>query len=145
MSWTNVDCVEVLAHSNQRGVFVRCDLDAGQIIGVFDGVADVFAMDADGHIDWRGQDGAWSIHLKISEGKLFAIMPIASEQIAGIDFINHSCRANCRCEAGGLVVQTLRPIPRGEQLTLNYHDMDLTKLGRPCWCDHVSDAERCVL
>ena len=53
-----------------------------------------------------GWDGGMSIHLKLSGGRLYTIMPIAGAEVSGIDFINHSCRPNCRADAGGLVVET---------------------------------------
>lgn len=136
---------EVLCVGNEQGIFARCDIPANSVVGVFDGVAEVFSLNPDGSVDWRGQDGGMSIHLKLSDNKLFAIMPIPEVKIDGIDFINHSCDPNCRADAGVLVVETIRPVRKGEQLTLNYHDMDLIKLGRPCWCKHVPDDKRCIL
>jgi hypothetical protein len=72
-------------------------------------------------------------------------MPIPGAEPSGIDFINHSCRPNCRADAGVLVVETTKPIGKGEQLTLNYHHMDLIKLGLPCWCEDMPNGERCIL
>ncbi|MCR4379248.1 MAG: SET domain-containing protein [Rhodospirillales bacterium] len=145
MSWTNSTMIEVRSVSGECGVFALTDLEQGSVVGVFDGVAEVFTVDEQGNVDWRDQNGAWSIHLKLTEDKLYTIMPPPGVHIEGIDFINHSCEANCRCDAGVLVVETTRPIRKDEQLTLNYHDMDLVKLGRPCWCDHKAPEERCIL
>lgn len=145
MSWTNFDLTENLKVGDERGIFARCDIMEKIVVGVFDGVVEVFTVDAQGQVDWRGFDGGMSIHLKLSGGRLYAIMPIAGAACGGIDFINHSCHPNCRVEAGGLVVETSRFIPRGEQLTINYHEMDLIKLGRVCWCADVPESERCIL
>lgn len=145
MSWTNFDMVEVQAVGGESGVFAGVDIPDGTVVGVFDGRADVFDVTGNGEVDWRGQDGSMSIHLKLVDGKLFAIMPWPDAPISGIDFINHSCKPNCRADAGVLVVETIRPIAKGEQLTINYHNMDLIKLGRPCWCEGIDDAERCIL
>lgn len=145
MSWTDHDLVQVSSVAGESGVFARRDIAAGTVVGVFDGVADVFDVDEDGVVDWRGQDGAMSIHLKLQAGKLFAIMPQRAVPISGIDYINHSCRPNCDLSAGVMVVQTNQPVRAGEQLTVNYHHMDLLKMGRPCWCDGVDDAQRCIL
>lgn len=145
MSWTNEDLVEVLAVSGESGLFARTDMAEGAVVGVFDGRADVFEVDGRGEVDWRGQDGGMSIHLKLAEGRLYAIMPAPGVPIRGIDFINHSCRPNCRLGPGGLVVETARPVRRGEQLTIDYRAMDLVSLGKPCWCEGVDERERCVI
>lgn len=145
MSWTDLDLVEVRAVAGESGVFARRDIAGGTVVGVFDGAAQVFDLASDGLVDWRGQDGSMSIHLRLTDGKLYAIMPQAGVEISGIDFINHSCKANCRADAGVLVVETIRAIEAGEQLTINYHDMDLIKLGRPCWCEGIDDGQRCIL
>jgi hypothetical protein len=145
VSWTNFDLVETQAVGNESGVFACRDIAGNTVVGVFDGAADVFSVDEAGQVDWRGQDGRMSIHLALTEGKLYAIMPHPGIAVSGIDFINHSCKPNCRADAGVLVVETLRPIVRGEQLTINYHHMDLVKLGHPCWCADVPDHEKCIL
>lgn len=145
MSWTNFDLVEILAIGDEFGVFARQDIESGRVIGVFDGVVDVFRVDTEGMVDWRGQDGGMSIHLKLSDNTLYAIMPSPHIPISGIDFINHSCKPNCRADAGVLVVETTTAVAKGEQLTLNYHQMDLIKLGRPCWCEDVTVENRCIL
>ena len=145
MSWTNFELVEVRNVGGECGVFARQDIPAQTIVGVFDGIAEVFSVDERGAVDWRGHDGGWSIHLKLHDRKLYTIMPNSKEGINGIDFINHSCEPNCQADAGVLVVETTRPIAKNEQLTLNYHHMDLIKLGRPCWCKDVPEERRCIL
>ncbi len=127
------------------GVFAREDIAEGAVVGVFDGLAEVFTVGEDGQVDWRGRDGGLSIHLKLSDRKLYAIMPMPGVDISGVDFINHSCKSNCQANAGTLVVETTRPVAKDEQLTLNYHHMDLIKMGRQCWCDDVPAKERCIL
>ena len=145
MSWTNFDLTENLEVGGELGVFARCDIMDKIVVGVFDGMVEVFSVDAKGEVDWRGRDGGMSIHLKLSGGRLYTIMPVPGAGITGIDFINHSCRPNCRVDAGGLIVETTRFIAKGEQLTINYHDMDLIKLGRICWCEDVPESQRCIL
>ncbi|MEI6559412.1 MAG: SET domain-containing protein [Rhodospirillaceae bacterium] len=145
MSWTNFDLVDVFSVSGEFGVFARQDIPENSVVGVFDGVVEVFSVDESGQVDWQGHDGRMSIHLKLSGRKLYTIMPIPGRAICGIDYINHSCVPNCRADAGVLVVETIRVIPRGEQLTLNYHDMDLIKLGQPCWCKDIPEDKRCIL
>jgi len=145
VSWTNFDLTETLGFGGELGVFARCEILEKVIVGVFDGTVEVFTVDENGRVDWRGWDGGMSIHLKLSGGRLYTIMPIAGAEVSGIDFINHSCRPNCRADAGGLVVETTRFIQKGEQLTINYHEMDLIKLGRICWCENIPENERCVL
>lgn len=145
MSWSDFSVIEVRDVAGESGVFSHEPIAAGMVIGVFDGVVEVFSVDASGRVDWRGMDGGMSIHLSLSGGRLFTLMPIPGKPVEGIDFINHSCSPNCRADAGSLVVETLRPIAAGEELTLNYHAMDLIKLGRPCWCAGISDDKRCIL
>ncbi|MBF0561153.1 MAG: SET domain-containing protein [Alphaproteobacteria bacterium] len=145
MSWSNFNLIEVLNISGEAGVFARKSIPEGAVVGVFDGVAEIFTVDGQGQVDWRGHDGGMSIHLKLSDGILYAIMPNLGVGTSGIDYINHSCKPNCRADAGLLVVETIKNINKGEQLTLNYHDMDIIKLGRKCWCEDVPENERCVL
>jgi uncharacterized protein len=145
VSWTNFDLVEVRKVGDECGVFARQGIPPGTVVGVFDGVAEVFSIDERGAVDWRGHDGGWSIHLKLHDRKLYTIMPNPNQNVNGIDFINHSCRPNCRADAGVLVVETTRFISKNEQLTLNYHQMDLIKLGRTCWCKDVAEEQRCIL
>ncbi len=145
MSWTNFDLVDVLSVSGEYGVFARTEIPEESVIGVFDGIAEVFEVSDSGQVEWRGHDGRMSIHLRLSGNRLYTIMPIPGRDISGIDYINHSCSPNCRADAGVLVVETIRTIGKGEQLTMNYHDMDLIKLGHPCWCKDRPEDERCVL
>ncbi|WP_448207943.1 SET domain-containing protein-lysine N-methyltransferase [Azospirillum sp. sgz302134] len=145
MSWTAFEYVDVRMIAGQRGVFARRRIRAGTVLGFFDGRAEVFELRADGSVDWRGLDGGMSIHVTVTDGRLFALMPIDGQDISGIDYINHSCRPNCRVKAGGLMVEALRDIDMGEQLTIDYGRMDLVKLGKPCWCEAVPDGQRCVL
>jgi hypothetical protein len=145
VSWTSFDLTETRSVGDERGIFARCDILERIVVGVFDGVVEVFQVGPDGQVDWRGFDGGMSIHLKLSGNRLYAIMPVPGAPVGGIDFINHSCRPNCRVDAGGLVVETSRFIAKDEQLTINYHEMDLIKLGRVCWCEHVPAGERCIL
>ena len=145
VSWTDFERVEVRDVGGEYGVFAREDIPPQTIVGVFDGVAEVFSIDERGEVDWRGYDGGWSIHLKLHDRKLYTIMPNPRQEITGIDFINHSCQPNCRADAGVLVVETTQFIAKNEQLTLNYNAMDLIKLGRPCWCKNVSEKQRCIL
>jgi len=145
VSWTDFDLAEVLSIGDERGVFARRDILENSVVGIFDGAVEVFSVDETGTVDWRDRDGGMSIHLKLSAGRLYTIMPIPGARVGGIDFINHSCKPNCRADAGVLVVETTRFVAKGEQLTINYHAMDLIKLGRPCWCANVPDDERCIL
>jgi len=144
LSWTNLDLTEVLNIEDQLGIFARTDIEAGTVVGVFDGILDIFDINENGVVDWRGQDGSMALHLRKMNGKLFALMPIPNVPIYGIDYINHSCTPNC-IAASGLIIETTRFIARGEQLTLNYLDMDLIKLGLPCWCDDVPNDKKCIL
>lgn len=145
MSWTDLELAEVRAIGDQRGVFARTDIPEGVVVGVFDGIVEMFSVDENDHVDWRGQDGGMSIHLRLAGGKLFALMPIPGVEIYGIDYINHSCNPNCESAPGLLVVVTTRLVRKGEQLTVDYHAMDCIKLGRPCWCEHVPAEQRCIL
>jgi hypothetical protein len=145
VSWTDFDVAEVLSIGDERGLFACRDVPENVVVGVFDGTVEVFAVDSSGRVDWRAHDGAMSIHLKLTADRLYTIMPTPGTTLDGIDFINHSCKPNCRADAGTLVVETTRFVAKGEQLTINYHRMDLIKLGRPCWCANVPDDERCIL
>jgi len=145
VSWSDFDAIEVRKIAGEFGVFACRDIARSSVVGVFDGVVEVFEMDGRGQVDWRGMDGGMSIHLSLSGDRLFTLMPIPGIAVQGIDFINHSCTPNCRADAGSLVVETTCDVAAGEQLTINYHAMDLIKLGRPCWCEGIDDDKRCIL
>ena len=145
MSWTNDDAVEVREVDGVIRVLARTDLPEGCIVGVFDGVAEVFDVDAEGRVDWREYDDEMVIHLKLADGKLYALVDPPGTVQEGINHINHSCTPTCRAEDGTLIIETVRAIAKGEELNVNYHRMDLVKRGRTCWCDGVPEAERCII
>jgi SET domain-containing protein len=145
VSWTNLDLVEVKKLADGQGLFSRISIRAGDMIGIFDGQVEVFTIQRDGSVDWRNHDSSMSIHLALENDRLYALMPLAGRSVDGIDFINHSCTPNCIVSTQGLVVRANRSIECGEHLTIEYRLMDLIKLGRLCWCNHVPEAQRCVL
>jgi hypothetical protein len=115
------------------------------MIGIFDGQVELFTISHEGSVDWREHDPSMSIHLALENDQLYALMPLRGQPVDGIDFINHSCIPNCIISNQGLVVRANQNINCGEHLTIDYRPMDLIKLGKLCWCDHVPDAQRCLL
>jgi SET domain len=145
VSWTNLNLVEVKAYANGRGLFSRVSIRKGGMIGIFDGQVEVFTVSRDGSIDWKNHDPSMSIHLALEDDLLYALMPIEGSSAGGIDFINHSCIPNCTLSEGVLVVRANQNIECGQHLTIDYRPMDLIKLGKPCWCSHPPDTQRCIL
>jgi len=145
VSWTNLSLAEVRNFADGRGLFSRTCIRKGGMIGIFDGQVEVFNVRPDGSVEWGEHDPSMSIHLALENELLYALMPLEGCPVEGIDFINHSCAPNCTVLRRGLVVRAKLDIECGEHLTIDYRPMDLVKLGRLCWCNHIPDARRCVI
>jgi len=130
MTYTNWNLVqETNLPNGSRGAVARCDIDAGRLLGVFQGdlarieIRDERLAEPEKHINLVqvARDGAY----------LFGF--IRSER-TGIGLINHSCRPNVRIE-NQIVAVAGRTIAAGEALTADYRLWDLVPAGIPCWCD----------
>jgi hypothetical protein len=130
MTYTNWSLVaETPLPNGNRGAVARCDIEAGRLLGVFQGdlarieVRDGRLAEPEKHINLVqiARDGDY----------LFGF--IRSER-AGIGLINHSCRPNVRIE-NQIVVVADRRIAAGEPLTADYRHWDLVLEGISCWCD----------
>lgn len=146
MSWTS-PVVVAKQHSlreHEKGVFALRDIKVGDIVGVFDGRAEVFDIDPDsGRVDYREwEDGRMVLQLALRENKLYGIVPL-SDGPGGIDYINHSCSPNCSVYPG-FVVTAVRPIKAGDELTVDYRTMDHVQVGKPCWCNKP-ESQKCIL
>ncbi|MGB8274460.1 MAG: SET domain-containing protein [Alphaproteobacteria bacterium] len=141
MSWTNLDLVEVRAlQDGGRGVFSRKKIAKDSVIAVFDGRAVRLRILPDGKVDYGREDPHMLIHLAAEGDTFYALAPIAPDDVRGVDFMNHSCQANCYIERT-LVVRAKTDIPAGVELTWDYRDSDLIPQGIPCWCPDP----KCVL
>ena len=141
MSWTNLDLVEVRRlPGGQRGVYSRKDISKDAVIAIFDGRAVALDIRPDGTVDYGGENPHMLIHLAVAGNKFFALSPITPDDVGGVDFMNHSCEANCYIERT-LVVRAKRDIPRGTELTWDYRETDIVPQGIPCWCEEP----KCVL
>lgn len=130
MSYTNTAFVEVRAiNDDHRAIRARAFVPKDTLLGFFDGKAMLIDLDAKDELDdfwWRQ-----SVHLKLIGSKLLCFLP--TETPDGIDFLNHSCRANTRVE-DQIYVFADRDIEPGEDLTADYRTFNLVPEGKMCWC-----------
>ena len=141
MSWTNDSIAEVRTLPNgHRSLFAKTGVKKDSVIAVLDGRAVVLDLKPDGHIDYAGEDGNLLVHLAVHDGKFYGIAPIRYDEVAGADFMNHSCRPNCYVERT-LVIRAAEDIEAGSELTWDYRVSDIVPQGQPCWCPEP----KCVL
>ena len=127
------DLVEVRPISgDDRGLFARQDIARGEVIGCFDGRASLFKVDDKGRLDTGSFGFKDLIQLKRVGDWVLALAPV--DGFEGIDFANHSCKANAMLRQG-VVMVARRRIRAGEQVTLDYREMDVVPEGIQCWCD----------
>lgn len=130
MTYTNWSLVaEAPLPNGNRGAIARCDIEAGRLLGVFQGdlvriaIRDDRLAEPERHINL--------VQVARDGDHLFGF--IRSER-TGIGLINHSCQPNVRIE-NQIVAVADRPITAGEALTADYRLWDLVPEGIPCWCD----------
>lgn len=130
MSYTNKEFVEVHAISDDhKEIHAKAPVPKDTLLGFFDGKALLIDLDHKDELDdfwWRQ-----SVHLKLIGSKLLCFLP--TETPDGIDFLNHSCRANTRVE-DQIYVFANRDIEAGEVLTADYRTFNLVPEGIRCWC-----------
>jgi len=134
MSYTDWDLVDVRATGHgQKGLFARRALDAGTVIGAYDGRAESVPL-RDGTLDlsatpWQHAD---LIQLTRTGDRVLVLAPVGG--FGGIDYANHSCRPNAEV-VRGVVLRTSRAIVADEEITWDYRSSDVLPEGIPCWCD----------
>ena len=130
LTYTNWSLVaEVPLPNGSRGAIARCDIEAGRLLGVFQGDLVRIAIR-----DGRLAEPEKHINLvQVARDGDHVLGFIRSER-TGIGLINHSCRPNVRIE-NQIVVVAERAITAGEALTADYRLWDLVPEGIPCWCD----------
>lgn len=133
MSYTNFDFVEVRAiGEDHKSIYARAAIPKGTLLGFFDGRAEVAEL-----ADLEAQKGTdsffWrqSVHLRIDGTRLLYLIPTSEPD--GVDYLNHSCRANSEV-VDQLFVYALRDIAAGEEITADYRTFNLVSEDKPCWC-----------
>ena len=130
MSYTDFEFVEVRAISDDhKAIHARRAIPAGTFLGFFDGRAMMVDLDHPETLDdfwWRQ-----SVHLRLVGRRLACLLP--TETPDGVDFLNHSCRANARV-VDQLYVYAERDIEPGEEITADYRTFNLVPQGIRCWC-----------
>lgn len=133
MSLTVWDLVEVRPIAgDDRGLFARCDIARGAVIGCFDGRASLFKVERDGRLETGSFAFKDLIQLQRVGDTVLALAPV--DGFEGIDFANHSCKPNASLRQG-VVMVARRRIRAGEQITMDYRKMDVVPEGIECWCD----------
>jgi uncharacterized protein len=130
MSYTDTTFVDVYSlNSEDRAIRAKTFVPKDTLLGFFDGKAMLIDLDRKSELDdfwWRQ-----SVHLKLIGSKLLCYLP--TEEPDGIDFLNHSCRANTRV-VDQIYVFADRDIQPGEDLTADYRTFNLVPEGKKCWC-----------
>ena len=134
MSYTDWDLVDVRACAGgQKGLFARRALDAGAVIGAYDGRAALVPV-RDGALDLSGTPWAHADLIQLARTQTGALVLAPIGAFGGIDYANHSCRPNAEV-VRGVVLRTSRPVAAGEEITWDYRSSDVMPEGIPCWCD----------
>jgi hypothetical protein len=137
MSYTNFDLVEVRAvRPDHKAIYARDTIRKDALLGYFDGKSIVVDLDRKEELEdywWRQ-----SVHLRLEGSKLLCLLPMWEPE--GVDYLNHSCRANARVE-DQLYVYAERDIAPGEEITADYRTFNLVPQGISCWCENP----RCVI
>jgi hypothetical protein len=136
MSYTNWSYVEEYADSGSgRGIKAKNSIPAGTIIGIYDGKLESYELAENKMVEPELHKHI--VQIMIHDNKLFGLRP---QNVAGIDFINHSCNANV-VPQDRIVLVAANDIPAGQNLTLDYTKWDLVSEGIACWCQ----PSRCIL
>ncbi len=137
MSYSNFDFMEVRPIGpDHKAIYATRRIAKDSLIGFFDGksvlvdLADKSALD---DYWWRQ-----SVHLRLEGSKLLCLLPMWEPE--GVDYLNHSCKANARVE-NQLYVYADRDIEPGEEITADYRTFNLVPEGKKCWCNTENRCE----
>lgn len=137
MSFTNFDLVEVRdIGPDHKAIYAKSTIPSGALLGFFDGQAYLIDLERKDELEdywWRQ-----SVHLRLEGSKLLCLLP--TWEPSGVDYLNHSCRANARVE-DQLYVYASRDIAPGEEITADYRTFNLVPQNIRCWCADP----RCVI
>jgi hypothetical protein len=121
---------------DHKAIYATRRIAKDSLIGFFDGksvlvdLADKSALD---DYWWRQ-----SVHLRLEGSKLLCLLPMWEPE--GVDYLNHSCKANARVE-NQLYVYADRDIEPGEEITADYRTFNLVPEGKKCWCNTENRCE----
>jgi hypothetical protein len=137
VSYSNFDFMEVRPIGpDHKAIYATRRIAKDSLIGFFDGksvlvdLADKSALD---DYWWRQ-----SVHLRLEGSKLLCLLPMWEPE--GVDYLNHSCKANARVE-NQLYVYADRDIEPGEEITADYRTFNLVPEGKKCWCNTENRCE----
>src|SRR5437762_10267225 len=115
-TWTDFDVVEeITLPSGDRGIQARCDIRAGQIIGVYGGEAIAYKRGPDGKIT-DPTAAARAIQVAADDRLLYAAAVPTGVPLRGLDFINHDCHDPTVTVIHQTVLATARDVHAGEPL-----------------------------
>ncbi len=138
MTYTNWDYVsERDIAAGEKGIIARQPIPAGIIVGIYDGLLEVFEIDKEERLKDR-EAHKFIVQIARSDNLLYGL--IKRDGRSGIGFINHSCKANIVAR-DRIVLVAERDIAAGEALTIDYTKWDFVHEGIPCWCPNP----RCLI
>lgn len=126
-SWFNPKTEKRTSLIQGRGLFARVAIPAGEVVAVKGGAIMDFAAFA------RVRDQVSPAEIQIEDG-LYIAPRSADEVEANILCLNHSCDPNLGVR-GQITFVTIRDVPPGSELTIDYAMIDGDPLGRmDCSC-----------
>ncbi len=133
MGWTIPDLVSVIENDhNSNSLVAAKKIPANTLIGIYEGKVISVPIKADGKFDLAGTGFQHKDLVQLVKIKN-TVLCLADSDFSGIDFINHSCHANCRVENKTMIYSS-QAISKNEDLTIDYRKMDFVPEGIECWC-----------
>jgi SET domain len=125
--WTFVE--EYVDPGLGRGIRATRGIPAGTVVGIYDGRLTAFELANGKLIDP-------AMHKRIVQVAVVGdvLFGLLNEKVSGIDYINHSCKANIVAK-DRIVLVAASDVAVGEALTLDYRVWDLIPEGIACWCE----------
>ncbi len=117
---------------NQFGLFARKAIGAGDLIGCYAGRIVVLEIDP---LTEKYTNTPWE-HRQVLQMRRFGNFMLGLVAIGGfkgVDYINHSCKANTKVQDRVIVIAA-RDIDPGEELPIDYREWDFIREGILCRC-----------
>ena len=133
VNYWNSSIVEVRQRAtDQFGVFARATIPAGTLIGCYAGRIVILEIDpgTERYVN-TSLEHRQVLQLRRFGNHMLGLVAIGG--FRGVDYINHSCRANTKVY-DRVIVLSSRNIEPDEELTLDYREWDFIPEGIRCWC-----------
>ncbi|NCN52512.1 SET domain-containing protein [Candidatus Parcubacteria bacterium] len=133
ISWTHEALISNKSHINKNGVFAKRAIKKGVRVAVFGGyVVSINDLSKIQKSNKSAYQTILDIGYQVDDDLIFS--PVAKTQFSVIEYLNHSCEANCGF-VGEINLVTLRNIAKGEEITMDYATCITSKLfNMKCEC-----------